>query len=75
MKLLKKSAVVIIILPLTLLLDLVLFAFLKNCPSCGSFWEFVKTEGALSFPIVVSFVEATRAALGGLQGQPIKDKT
>lgn len=57
MKLLKKLAVVIIILPLTLLLDLVLYAFLKNCPSCGSFWEFIRTEGALSFPIVSGLIE------------------
>ncbi len=56
MKLLKKAALAVFILPLTLLLDLVLFAFLKNCPSCGSFWEFVRTEGALSFPLVVGII-------------------
>jgi hypothetical protein len=47
----------ILILPLTLVLDFILFAFTRVCPSCGSFWQFVQTEGALSFPMVVGFIQ------------------
>ena len=50
---LRKILLFIIILPLTLFIDLVLYAMLKTCPSCTSFWQWVGSEGAISFPIVV----------------------
>ncbi len=50
---LQKVFLFILILPVTLLFDLILYALVKTCPSCGNFWQWVETEGALSFPIVV----------------------
>ncbi len=47
----------LLVLPLTLLLDLIIFAFVKTCPSCSSFWQWVSSEGAISFPLVVSLSE------------------
>lgn len=47
----------LLLLPLTLFLDLILFAMMGKCPSCGSFWEWVRSEGALSFPLVIGFTE------------------
>lgn len=52
-----KLAIFILILPLTLFLDLILYGFTKSCPTCGSFWAWVQTEGALSFPIVIGLTE------------------
>ena len=46
----------LLILPLTLVLDLILYAFTKSCPTCGSFGQFIMQEGALSFPLVVGFM-------------------
>ncbi len=54
---LQKVFLFILILPLTLFLDLILYALVKTCPSCGSFWQWVETEGALSFPIVVGLTQ------------------
>lgn len=53
----KKVLLLIVVLPLTLVLDFILYAFVKNCPSCGSYWQFIETEGALSFPIVIGATE------------------
>jgi len=50
---LRKLLLFIFILPLTLFLDLILYGLTKSCPACGSFWQWVGSEGALSFPIVV----------------------
>jgi len=54
---LSKIILFIFVLPITLFLDLILYAFVKTCPTCGSFLDWVKTEGALSFPLVVSLSE------------------
>lgn len=64
-----------LILPLTLILDIILFNLTRACPTCGSFSQFIQTEGALSFPLVVGFMELIRALLASLQGVPFKDKT
>lgn len=56
---LSKMILFLLILPVSLLLDLILYAFIKTCPSCGSFSVWLKTEGALSFPIVVSLTQWT----------------
>lgn len=58
---LQKVLLFIIILPLTLVLDLLMFAFTRNCPTCGSFSQFLLSEGALSFPIVVGLLEWFRS--------------
>lgn len=50
---LSKVLLFLLILPVTLLLDLILYGLVKSCPSCGSFSQWLQTEGALSFPIVV----------------------
>ena len=52
-----KILLFLLVLPLTLVLDLILFAFIRTCPACGNFWQFLTTEGALSFPIVVGITE------------------
>ncbi|OGG26441.1 hypothetical protein A2960_06205 [Candidatus Gottesmanbacteria bacterium RIFCSPLOWO2_01_FULL_39_12b] len=57
MKRLKNILLFIFVLPLTLFLDLILYAALKTCPTCESFWAWVGTEGAISFPIVVVVTE------------------
>jgi hypothetical protein len=54
---LKNLLLFLFVLPLTLFLDFILYAMLKSCPSCGSFGEWLKTEGAISFPVVISLSE------------------
>ncbi len=54
---LQKVFLFILILPVTLFFDLILYALVKTCPSCGNFWQWVETEGALSFPIVVGLTQ------------------
>ncbi|PIP32742.1 hypothetical protein COV53_04905 [Candidatus Gottesmanbacteria bacterium CG11_big_fil_rev_8_21_14_0_20_37_11] len=54
---LKKFLIFIFILPLTLFLDLIIYGMVKTCPTCGSFSQWIQTEGALSFPIVVGISE------------------
>lgn len=54
---LSKIFLFLLILPLTILLDLILFAFLRTCPTCGSFSQFIKQEGALSFPLVIGIAQ------------------
>ncbi|MCL4338396.1 hypothetical protein M1271_01770 [Patescibacteria group bacterium] len=55
---LHKVLLFIFILPVTLFLDLVFYALTNNCPSCGNgFAQWVTSEGALSFPIVVGLTE------------------
>lgn len=47
----------IFILPVTLFLDLIFYALVNSCPACNSFSQWVGSEGALSFPIVVGLTE------------------
>ncbi|OGG02861.1 hypothetical protein A2W14_06455 [Candidatus Gottesmanbacteria bacterium RBG_16_37_8] len=54
MKKLKKLALFVFVLPITVLLDFILFSLTKSCPTCGSFNQWLASEGALSFPLVVS---------------------
>ncbi|MBI5452580.1 hypothetical protein HY945_03890 [Candidatus Gottesmanbacteria bacterium] len=54
---LQKALLFLFILPVTLFLDLILYGLVKSCPSCGSFWQWVGTEGALSFPIVIGLTQ------------------
>ena len=56
-KVFKYAGIVILILPLTLLFDLIIYGVVKSCPACGNFWQFVETEGALSFPIVAGITQ------------------
>lgn len=60
---LQKALLFIFVLPLTLFLDLIFYAFVKTCPTCGSFWGWLGSEGALSFPIVVGLTEWFREML------------
>jgi len=46
----------VLVFPLTLVLDIIFFNLTRACPSCGSFSQFIQTEGALSFPFVVSIM-------------------
>jgi len=71
----KKIALFILILPLTLFLDLILYGLTKACPSCGSFWQWVQTEGALSFPIVVGITQwiqelLPKSSFNSVRGKP-----
>ncbi|OGG14492.1 hypothetical protein A2773_05430 [Candidatus Gottesmanbacteria bacterium RIFCSPHIGHO2_01_FULL_39_10] len=49
-----KLIIFILILPLTLLLDFLLYASGAKCASCGSFWLFLSSESALSFPLIIA---------------------
>lgn len=53
----QKFALFLLILPLTILLDFIMYGALNSCPSCSSFTAFLKTDGALSFPMVVELSE------------------
>lgn len=57
---LHKVLLFLLVLPLTLVLDFILYSFTKSCPTCGSFAVWLETEGALSFPIVVGLSEWVR---------------
>lgn len=57
---LQRILLLIIVLPLTLFLDLILYAATQTCPTCGSFWQWVGSEGALSFPIVVELLKSLK---------------
>jgi len=59
----KKLLLFLLVLPITLLLDLILYAFVKTCPTCGTFGEWLATEGALSFPIVISLTDYLKQVL------------
>lgn len=59
-----KIVFILLLLPVTLFLDLILYAMVKTCPSCGSFWQFVETEGALSFPVIISIGQWFRQKIG-----------
>jgi hypothetical protein len=63
---LSKVILFIFILPATLILDFILFSLVKACPSCESFWAWVGTEGALSFPIVVGLTEWLEGIVAGM---------
>lgn len=56
----QKLLVLFLILPLTLFLDLILYAATQTCPTCGSFWQWIGSEGALSFPIVVELLKSLK---------------
>jgi hypothetical protein len=56
-KIVKLLGLAMFILPLTLIFDLVIYGVIKTCPTCGNFWQFVETEGSLSFPIVAGITE------------------
>lgn len=64
---LQKILLFLFVLPLTLFLDLILYAFVKTCPNCGSFLDWVKTEGALSFPLVMGLEEWLSQVLAGFK--------
>jgi hypothetical protein len=68
-----KIILFLLILPVSLLLDLILYAFIKTCPSCGSFSVWVQTEGALSFPIVVSLTQWIEQIVQSFKGD-LKNK-
>lgn len=68
-----KILLFLLVLPLTLFLDLILFAFIRTCPTCGNYWQFLTSEGALSFPIVIGLTEWLNQFLTSLQGN--KQKT
>ncbi|MBI3380220.1 hypothetical protein HY029_05695 [Candidatus Gottesmanbacteria bacterium] len=53
----QKVLLFLLILPVTLILDFILYSFTKACPACGSFTAWLETEGALSFPLVVGLSE------------------
>lgn len=57
---LRRVVLFVLILPMTLFLDFILYSFTKACPSCGSFTVWLETEGALSFPIVVGLSDWVR---------------
>lgn len=63
---LHKVILFIIILPIAIILDLVIYALVKQCPTCGSFGTFVKTEGALSFPFIVGLSDWLRMTFNNL---------
>lgn len=50
----------LLVFPLTVVLDFLVFSMLRSCPTCGSFSQFVTSEGALSFPIVVEISQWVR---------------
>ena len=52
----QKFALFLLVLPLTVLLDFIMYGALSSCPSCSSFTAFLKTDGALSFPIIVEIM-------------------
>ncbi|OGG00806.1 hypothetical protein A3D78_01725 [Candidatus Gottesmanbacteria bacterium RIFCSPHIGHO2_02_FULL_39_14] len=54
MKKIKKLLLFIFILPVTIILDFILFSLTRSCPTCGSFSAFLASEAALSFPLVVA---------------------
>lgn len=68
----KKIALFLFVLPLTLVLDLILYALVKSCPTCGSFWEWIQTEGALSFPLVVEITQWAEQLAGQFKSQKRK---
>ena len=63
MQKLKKLLLFIFVLPITLLLDFVMFSFTRNCPSCGSFSAWLTHEGALSFPLVILLGDYIKGAV------------
>ncbi len=56
----QKFALFFLVLPLTIFLDFIMYGLLNSCPSCGGFTAFLKTEGALSFPIIVEIMARTK---------------
>ncbi|MBI2617648.1 hypothetical protein HYW55_05945 [Candidatus Gottesmanbacteria bacterium] len=53
----------LLLLPLTLLLDLILYAAFHSCPSCASFSQWIKTEGAFSFPAILGFTKFVEVSI------------
>lgn len=56
----QKFALFLLVLPLTIFLDFIMYGVLNSCPACGSFTTFLKTESALSFPIIVEIMARTK---------------
>jgi hypothetical protein len=54
---LRRFILFLFVLPVTVALDLVLYGITQSCPSCTSFTQWLRTEGALSFPIIVELTE------------------
>ena len=55
-----KFLLFLLIFPLTIILDFLVFSMLRTCPTCGSFSQFVTSEGAISFPLVVEISQWVR---------------
>jgi len=68
----RKFLLIIFILPVTLILDLILYSLAGTCPACGSFWQWIGSEGALSFPLVVGFYQWFERLLIDLKVMPKK---
>ncbi len=52
----QRLALFLLVLPLTIFLDFIMYGAFNSCPACGSFQAFLKTDGALSFPIIVEIM-------------------
>lgn len=55
-RLLPRLLLLLIFLPLALIFDLVLFAFLGSCPACTSFSQWLASPYALSAPILATLL-------------------
>ena len=49
----KKIALLVFVLPVSLLFDFIIFSLTRNCATCGSFSQFISNGAALSFPLIV----------------------
>jgi len=67
MRRIKKLLLFLFILPVTVFFDFILFSLTRNCPSCGSFSQWLASEAALSFPLVVSLSDFLNTILTDLQ--------
>ena len=56
----QKFALFLLVLPLTIFLDFIMYGALNSCPACSSFTAFLKTKGALSFSILVEIMARTK---------------
>ena len=78
MKKIKKFLLFIFVLPVTILLDFILFSLTRSCPTCGSFNQWLASEAALSFPLVVSlgdWMVQILTELHLISGNPSRNKT
>ena len=72
---LKKLLLLVFVLPLTLFFDFIIFSLTKTCPSCGSFSQWLSSEAALSFPLIVLLGEWINRILTELKVNPPSQKT